>query len=132
MIERAIAWHQYTEFIFLTAEISQKQSLALTEPNKLTAVEGVLGAAASGLSGLGFFSGVRKKYKGKQTEGVFQFRQNSLLNLGVIQDNLVNTRMSSRPIPVNTTSSGGRSSGGRSSTHTSSSGRTHGGGGRKF
>lgn len=118
---------------YLAAGIpSDQYNESETEPNKLTAVEGAIGAAASGLSGLGFFSGVRKKYKGRQTQGVFQFRQNSLLYLGVIQDNLVNTRMSSRPIPVQTTSSGGRSGGGRSSTHTSSSGRTHGGGGRKF
>ena len=103
-----------------------------TEPNKLTAVEGAVGAAASGLSGLGFFSGVKRKYKGKKEKAVFEFRQNSLMNLGIVQDNLVNTRMSSRPIPIQNTSSGGRSSGGRSSTHTSGSGRTHGGGGRKF
>ena len=105
---------------------------AETEPNKLTAVEGAVGAAASGLSGLGFFSGIKKKYRGKNTKGVFEFRQNSLMSLGIIQDNLINTRMTSRHIPVQNVSSGGRSSSGRSSTHTSSSGRSHGGGGRKF
>lgn len=102
-----------------------------TKPNRLTAAEGVVGAAVSGLTGLVFFSGVRKKYKGKNQAGVFEFRRNSLMNLGIIQDNLVNTYVTSRIRPVQNVSSGG-SSGGRSTTHTSSSGRSHGGGGRKF
>lgn len=100
-------------------------------PNSLTLPEGLVGAAASGLSGLGFASSVRKRYKGKTQAGVFDFRRNSLLALGVTQDNLVNTRVTTRIRPAPQPSSG-RSSTGRSTTHTSSSGRSHGGGGRRF
>jgi uncharacterized protein len=98
--------------------------------NTLTTVEVIIGSLASGGLGLGFFAGTKRSYKGKTQRGVFNYRNNSIVNLGVISDNMFNSFVTSRIIPRNTTSSG--SSFGGSSTHTSSSGRTHGGGGRKF
>lgn len=53
--------------------------------------------------------------------------------LSAKSDRLINTFVTHRRIPRNDESSGGsRSGGSRSSVHTSSSGRSHGGGGRKF
>lgn len=102
------------------------------ESNSLTVFEGFLSLAAAGLLGLGFSSTIRQSYKGKYQAGVFDFRKNSLLNLGIVQDNLVNTYTTSRIRPVQTSTSRSGSSIGRSSTHRSSSGRSHGGGGRRF
>ncbi len=97
-------------------------------PNRLTVMEGLIGVLVAGLTGVIFFGGVKGTYKGKNQAGVFDYHRNSLLNLGITQDNLTNTFVTSRIRPAPT--SGGSS--GRSTTHTSSSGRTHGGGSRHF
>lgn len=98
--------------------------------NQLTWPDSLAGVAVSGLASLWFFTGTRSAYKGKQQNSIFDYHRNSLVNLGIVADDLTNTSVTSRALPRNPPS--GTSFGGRSSTHTSSSGRTHGGGGRRF
>ncbi|HBP37552.1 MAG TPA: TPM domain-containing protein [Clostridiales bacterium] len=100
--------------------------------NALTWFEGILGALASGGMGLSIFAGTRKSYRGHPRRAVFDYQKNSLVDLAVASDadNLVNSFVTTRRIPRATTTRPGSS--GRSSTHTSGSGRTHGGGGRRF
>lgn len=63
----------------------------------------------------------------------YDFRENSHVQLRVNDDRFVNETTTHRRIPRETSSSGRSShSSGRSSTHRSSSGRSHGGGSRKF
>ena len=102
-----------------------------SKENSLTTAEGIIGAVASGTLGLGFFSNIKRKYKTKPRARVFEYRNNSIINLGITEDNLINSYVTTRIIPVASKPSGSSSSG-RSTTHHSSSGRTHGGGGRKF
>jgi uncharacterized protein len=117
---------------FLAEGIPPDQYTESAKNNTLTTVEGIIGALLSGGIGLGFFAGIRRSYKGKTQRSVFNFRNNSLVDLGAISDNLFNSYTTSRIIPRNPPTSGS-SFGGRSTTHTSSSGRTHGGGvGRRF
>ncbi len=61
----------------------------------------------------------------------YPLSEKSSLDLNVTEDRLVNKFVTHRRIPKNPPPSSGRSSG-RSTVHRSSSGRTHGGGGRKF
>lgn len=118
--------------IFLNEGIPKGQYNAPeSKENSLTTVEGIIGAVASGTLGLGFFSNIKRKYKTKPRARVFEYRNNSLINLGIKDDNLINSYVTTRIIPVASKPSGSSSSG-RSTTHRSSSGRTHGGGGRKF
>jgi uncharacterized protein len=116
---------------FLAAGIPDDQYNEPEKPNSLTAVDGIAGAAVSGLASLWFYAGTRSAYKGRARGLVFNYRQNSLLNLGLVGDDLVNTYVTSRALPRPTTT-GTSFGGGRSSTHVSGSGRTHGGGGRGF
>ena len=97
--------------------------------NTLTLVDSIIALLVSGGAGAGIIGNVRSRYKGKTGRQVFSYQNNSLVNLGVVADNLTNSYTTSRVIPRPTSSSGG---GGGSSTHTGSSGRTHGGGGRGF
>ncbi len=111
-----------------------------TPANTLSPVEGVISLLGSGGVGAGIFGSVRKRYKGKNTNQIFDYQRNSLVNFGITADNLFNTYTTSRRIPRPTSSSGGGTfgggggsfGGGSSSTHTSSSGGSHGGGGRGF
>lgn len=80
---------------------------------------------------------VWRKYRMKSTGEGYPFRQNGKLLLTHNEDRFINKSLSS--VIVQSTSSSrsrGRSSSGRSytrsTTHRSSSGRSHGGGGRKF
>jgi len=97
--------------------------------NTLTPAEALISLLASGGVGASVFGGVRGKYKGRNTRPVFEYQKNSLVNYGIVTDNLFNTYVTQRVIPRPTSTGGGR---GGSSTHTSSSGRSHGGGGRGF
>ena len=101
-------------------------------PNRVTWGEGILGALMSGASGLGFFARTKQKYKGKSQQPVFEFRRNSIANLGIVQDQMVKSFITTRIRPTQPVNRTGFGSGGRSTVHRSSSGRTHGGGGRKF
>lgn len=118
--------------IFLNEGIPKGQYNAPeSRENSLTTAEGIIGAVVSGTLGLGFFSNIKRKYKTKPRARVFEYRNNSIINLGITEDNLINNYVTTRIIPVVSKSSGPSSSG-RSTIHRSSSGRTHGGGGRKF
>lgn len=121
-----------TAEIFLNEGIPKGQYNAPeSRENSLTTAEGIIGAVASGTLGLGFFSNIKRKYKTKPKARIFEYRNNSHINLGITEDNLINNYVTTRIIPVVNKSSGPSFSG-RSTTHRSSSGRTHGGGGRKF
>ncbi|MEA4963364.1 TPM domain-containing protein [Lutispora sp.] len=118
--------------IFLNKGIPEGQ-YNVPEPveNTLTAAEVIIGAAISGVSGLAFLSGTKRRYKSKPKARIFEYKNNSHLNLGITEDNPVNSYVTTRIIPVVNKPSRSSSSG-RSTIHRSSSGRSHGGGGRKF
>lgn len=101
-------------------------------PNTLTAPEGLAGLAASGISGLAFALVNKKRYKGNPRPAFFDYHRNSLVSMGVVADNLVNTRITTRPLPRPQSSGGPGSGSGRSTVHRSGGGSFHGGGGRKF
>lgn len=101
-------------------------------PNTLTAPEGLAGLAVSGVSGLAFALVNKKRYKGNPRPGFFDYHRNSLVSMGVVADNLVNSRVTSRPLPRPQSTGGPGSGGGRSTVHRSGGGSFHGGGGRKF
>lgn len=103
-------------------------------PNTLNISETIAGALISIVFGLGFFISTKNNYKAKPGRKTFEYRKNSFVNLGITSDKLVNTYVRTRIIPKtnNTSKPSSGSSIGRSTTHRSSSGRTHGGGGRKF
>jgi uncharacterized protein len=120
---------------FLQAGIPSDQHTVDERFNTLTPAEGVIGFIASGAVFLFSFFTTRRQYRGKDQKAVFEFRRNSIANLGIVQDQLVKSFVTSRirpTQPVNRTGSGSSMGGGRSTVHRSSGGRTHGGGGRKF
>lgn len=82
---------------------------------------------------------VRRQYAMEEDEKqvrnlTMAYRADARFVYGNERDQLVNQFVTSRAIPRDTgrTGGGGHSSSGRSTTHTSSSGRSHGGGSRKF
>ncbi|NCA99968.1 MAG: TPM domain-containing protein [Clostridia bacterium] len=101
-------------------------------PNTLTAPEGLAGLAVSGVSGLGFALLNKRRYKGFPRPGIFDYHRNSLVSMGIVADNLVNSRVTSRPLPKPQSTGGPGSGSGRSTVHRSGGGSFHGGGGRKF
>lgn len=117
---------------FLRQGIPAGQENVPEGENSLSLFDGLAGLVASGASGLGFFGLTKKKYKGHPTPGIFDYRSHSVMNLGMTDDSLVNSYTTSRIIPQAPPPGSGSSGAGRSTTHRSSSGRTHGGGGRKF
>jgi uncharacterized protein len=108
-----------------------KKTDSFFKGNTLTLLEGVLGFLVSGGAGVGVIGSVRRRYRGKSRRPVFAYRKNSLVDMSISSDQLINSYTTSRTIPRSSSSSGGGGGGG-SSTHTSSSGSTHGGGGRSF
>jgi len=101
-------------------------------PNTLTAPEGLAGLAVSGISGLAFALVNKKRYKGNPRPAFFDYHRNSLVSMGVVADNLVHSRVTSRPLPRPQSTGGPGSGSGRSTVHRSGGGSFHGGGGRKF
>ena len=88
----------------------------------------LVAALAASIGTCGFITG---KYQLKFEDFHYDAYTDSDIRLYVKEDRLTNTFVTHRRIPRNT--GGTRSSGGsRSSVHRSSSGRSHGGGGRKF
>jgi len=76
---------------------------------------------------------IKAKYQLKFEDFHYDAYTDSDVQLSVKSDRLVNTFVTHRRIPKNDGHSGGSGGGGsRSSVHRSSSGRSHGGGGRKF
>ena len=99
--------------------------------NTFSFIDGIVGLLASGATGLGFFATTKNSYKGKPKPNVFEYRGNSIVSMGIVTDNLVNSFTTSRIVAV-PPSNNRPFGGGGSSTHTSSGGHTHGGGGRGF
>lgn len=92
---------------------------------------GISALGALGAGG-GFFGAVKSKYKVKTNPHIFNYRKNVIVNFAPHGDRLLDTRVVTRKIPRNT--GGGGKGGGGTTTRSSStgSGRTYGGGGRKF
>lgn len=120
---------------YLQAGIPSDQQTVDEQANRLTAAEGLTGLGFSAISFLFFFLTTKRRYRGKDQQAVFEFRRNSIANLGIVQDQLVKSYVTSRIRPTQTVSRTGSrsgSGGSRSTVHRSSGGRTHGGGGRRF
>lgn len=81
-----------------------------------------------------FIGNVVYKYGFVGPQCNYPLKQNSKLNLTVNEDIFISKSISQVRLQSSSSGSegGGRGSSGRTSTHTSSSGRTHGGGGRRF
>ncbi len=119
--------------VFLKAGIpSDQHEVPEDQPRSLSVVDGILGLLGAGGSSIAFFGGTRSSYKGKPRPNVFEFRGNSIVNLGVTSDNLIDSYITTRRLPPPPPPPSGGGFSGRSTTHTSSSGRSHGGGGRGF
>lgn len=97
--------------------------------NSLTSIEVII-SFIFGLIGSGiFYLTTKSRYRMKNPVKQVNFKNNSIVNLGVREDRLIDTIVVHRVIPK---SSDSNSSSGKTTTHTSSSGKTHSGGGRKF
>lgn len=97
--------------------------------NSLTFLESIISIITGGLASIGFFFGIKSKYKMKNPVKPLNFRSNSVVNLASNEDRLIDTFITHKIIPK---ASNNNSSSGKSTTHTSSSGKTHGGGGKSF
>lgn len=106
------------------------------EPNRIGIMDVGIGAIGALVSGAGFYGTTKRKYSGKPIPHAFDYRTNSVVQFaqGMDSDALIRSFVNTRRIPKNNGSSGGGSDSGRSSSWSSStgSGRSYGGGGRKF
>lgn len=103
---------------------------AYVEPKRITTGE-FLFALIAALAAAGITAGVIVgKYQLRFEDFHYDAYTDSEITLSVNTDRLVNTFVTHRHIPRN--ENHGSSGGSQSSVHTSSSGRSHGGGGRKF
>jgi uncharacterized protein len=118
----------YTQTGPVAGQYSIDENDVATERRGLT-LEWVLLSVAAGLAVGGIaVLGVSVYYKKDFHSVAYDYRTNCKLSLLQKNDILVNSYVNTRRIPTNTSSGGST----RSTTHISSSGRTHGGGGRKF
>lgn len=106
-----------------TGEISVYRSLTFFEIIIALALAVGAGALVYGI--------VVGKYRLKFDTYKYEFRNNSQVKLRIKEDRFINQTVTHRRIPKQTNSGGG-GGGAKSSVHTSSSGRSHGGGSRKF
>ncbi len=117
---------------YLRGGIPSNQHIVEEKVNKLTTADVII-ALIGGLGvGGAFVVSVKSGYKMKNPGNPFSYSNNSIVNIATTEDRLVDTFVTHRIIPKPKPSSGGGSSTGRSTVHRSSSGRSHGGGGRKF
>lgn len=118
-----------------TGEIVRYHSIRLYEVAIAMVIAGILAGSVC--------LDIKKRYAMKQSSrevsnSLQAYRADCAFHFSVAGDKMINKYVRSMPIPRNTSSgSGGRghsgsSSAGRSTIHTSSSGRSHGGGGRRF
>ena len=118
-----------------TGEIVRYHSIRLYEVVIAMVIAGILAGSVC--------LDIKKRYAMKQSSrevsnSLQAYRADCAFCFSVAGDKMINKYVRSIPIPRNTSSgSGGRghsgsSSAGRSTIHTSSSGRSHGGGGRRF
>jgi len=104
-----------------------------SKPKEITAFDIVISIAGGLIASLIFYFTVKSRYKTPRTYGGFSFSNNSIVNFMPTEDRLISSFVTHRVIPrASKTSTAHKSSTVRSTTHRSSSGRTHGGGGRKF
>lgn len=97
------------------------------EPKQITMSELLIAFAVALAAAIGTVGVVKAKYQLKFEDFHYNAYTDSEISLSVKSDHLVNKFVTHRRIPRNNGSSGSRSS-----VHRSSSGRSHGGGGRKF
>ena len=99
-------------------------------PNKLTFIDVLIGLFGGTTTGGIFYGTTKSRYKLKNPGNPFSYKSNSIVNIAPGEDKLIDSFVTNRiiPKPIKTNSS----SSGKSTTHRSSSGRSHGGGGRKF
>lgn len=106
----------------------QSQDESVKAKNSLTPGEGIISLLSGIFLSAGFFFRTKSKYKMENPAKPQTFKENSLINLKVEQDNLLETstvhQMISKPVQ--------KDSADQSTTHTSASNKTHGGGGAKF
>ncbi len=118
-----------------TGEIVRYHSIRLYEVAIAMVIAGILAGSVC--------LDIKKRYAMKQSSrevsnSLQAYRADCAFHFSVAGDKMINKYVRSMPIPRNTSGgSGGRghsgsSSAGRSTIHTSSSGRSHGGGGRRF
>lgn len=119
-IEQGIPAGQYRETLKETKPISKTERAIRGLSMGL-----VFGAIVSGISCLV----IVLRYKGKRGQGEYAYQQAGNMQLTKQNDIFLSKHVTRRKIPKNPPA--GNSSK-RSSVHTSGSGRTHGGGGRKF
>ena len=98
------------------------------EKNSLTFIEGILSFLVGIAAAVIFFFMTKSRYKMKSATKVLAFRENSVVNMSIQEDNLIDTVLTHRIIPKPTSNDSST----KSSTHTSSNGTTHGGGGTSF
>lgn len=102
------------------------------ESKHITLMELMIAFIAAFVAAGGTIGFVTAKYQLKFEDFHYNAYTDSDVCLSVKQDRLINTFVTHRRIPRNNESSGRSGGGSRSSVHRSSSGRSHGGGGRKF
>ena len=117
-----------------TGEIVRYRSIRWYEAVAAVVIAGILAGSVC--------MDIKKRYAMKQSSreaanSLQAYRADCAFHFSVTGDKLVNQFVRSIPIPRNTSGGSGRghsggSSSGRSTVHTSSSGRSHGGGGRRF
>lgn len=99
--------------------------------NRLTIMDFIISLLGGSITGGVFYFRSKSNYKTKKQYNPYSYRSNSFVEMGTMENKLINSYVTHRIIPSNTYNNP-TSTSGRSSTHRSSSGRTHGGGGRKF
>lgn len=97
--------------------------------NKLTFTDMIISVIGGIMTSSIFYFIAKSRYKTPRTINPFSYRNNSFVNFVSNEDKLIDTFVTHRIIPK---PSNANSSGSKSTTHNSSSGRSHGGGGRKF
>lgn len=106
-------------------QVTQEEKVK--EPNTLTFMDIIISFIGSSVVGFIFYSSAKASYKTPKASDTFAFRKNSIMNFHSKDDKLINTFVTHRKIPKDPPSGGSVST-----THKSSSGRSHGGGGKKF
>jgi len=104
----------------------------IKKENKITLVDTMISIFGGIFTGGLFYTSTKAQYKMRKEASQYSYRNNSIINFTPNNDRLIDTIVTQRLIPRPTNRPPGGLGGGRSTTHTSSSGRTHGGGGRKF
>ena len=110
---------------------SNQHTVEEKAPNRVTLFDVILGLIGGTGAGGAFYTTTKSRYKLRNPGNPFSYKNNSFVNIANTDDKIIDKVVTHRiiPRPTNTNRPSG---GGRSTTHRSSSGRSHGGGGRKF